>query len=356
MVTSIGRPGFRRGLAVLAVSSLALVACADSEEPAQQDNAQASGEQVSVINCGIEFTLDEPVQRAVTLEQGPTDTLLFLGVEDQMAGTSNQKEEIRPEFEEAFNSVPVLSPDPATAEQIREVDADFIYAPFTANYTADNAGTREEWVDLGVVPFLSNTECREEPENEGLELFELLAKDYEQLGQFFGAEEEAEELAQRQEESIARAEEVAAGIDESPTMAVLYSFYDGAPYIAGSTAIAQDMIDFAGGINVFDDVEEDWPEISWEAFADRDPEIIILVDLSGRGAPGDTWEEKVAELESNPATANLDAVVNERYLVVPGAGFTQSVNSMETLDVMVEALDEGITGGGPVGATSDGEI
>ncbi|WP_084168173.1 ABC transporter substrate-binding protein [Corynebacterium atypicum] len=338
-----------------AVVVLPLAACGGGDTPQAGSAADNSDNAlISVTNCGIDYHLDSPVRRAVTLEQGQTETLLALGVSEQMAGTSHKKDVIRPEWQEAFDSVPVLSAEPATNEQIRDADADFIYSGFASNYTRESAGDRQEWQDLGVVAYLTNTECREVDDNAGVPAFELMKKDYRQLGAFFDKADRAEELIAEQDRVVRHAQQVAEKIDGSPSIALFYSSYEGAPYIAGRTSLAQDMFELLGARNVFEDVEEDWPTVSWEAFADRDPDVIVLADLAGRGKPGDTYQEKIAELENNPATKNLRAVQGKRYIVVPAIGLTPNVRAPEVLEVLAGALADGVDG--LTGATATGKL
>lgn len=96
--------------------------------------------------------------------------------------------------------------------------------------------------------------------------------------------------------------------------------------------------DITGVVNAFGDVDEQWPGVSWEAIADREPDIIVLGDLSERGAPGDTIEEKIAMLNSEPGVSYLDAVVNERFISVPGIEMDPSIRASNTLRLFAEGL------------------
>lgn len=316
----------RVATATILTATLLLGACTSQAQP------MTSGEVID--NCGMPLDLGTPVNAAVTTEQGATDTLLALGQAERMAGTSHLKDAVLPEHQAEFESIPVLSDSIATAEQIRNADADLIYAPFISVFTADQSGTREEWQDLGVGTFVTNTQCRDHGENAGQGYFELLEKDFRELGQLFDAPEPAEELIERQRAAVAAAQEVDAG----ESVVFLYSVYEGAPYIAGGTGIAQEMSDLLGLRNVFADVTEEWPEISWEAIADADPDHIILADLPGRGAPGDPWQDKVQMMEQNPAMAHTQAVMAENYIVVPGVGLAPSARSHEPLEILAEEL------------------
>lgn len=312
--------------ATVLAATLLLGACTSQAQPA------ASGE--SIDNCGMPLDMSTPVHRAVTTEQGATDTLLALGQAGNMAGTSHLKDAVLPEHQDEFDSIPVLSDSIATAEQIRNAGADLIYAPFISVFTADQSGTREEWQDLGVRTFVTNTQCPDHGENAGQGYFDLLEKDFRELGELFDAPERAEELIERQRAAVTAAGEV----DTGESVVFLYSVYEGAPYIAGGSGIAQEMSDLLGLRNVFADVSEEWPEISWEAIADADPDHIILADLPGRGAPGDPWQDKVEMMEQNPAMAHTRAVMEGNYIVVPGVGLAPSARSHEPLEILTEEL------------------
>lgn len=114
---------------------------------------------LEIINCGVKQTFTKPPERAVvsqrtalpfptpnallpcdphhrhprrrqTMNQGMTEFLLAMGLEDSMAGTAYIDDEIWPRYEKAYKKVTVLAEKYATDAQLMEVDADFI----TANY------------------------------------------------------------------------------------------------------------------------------------------------------------------------------------------------------------------------------
>lgn len=295
-----------------------------------------SGE--TIDNCGVPLDISEPVRRAVTTEQGATDTLLALGQSANMAGTSHLKDAVLPEYQREYESIPVLSDSIATAEQIRNADADFIYAPFASVFSADQSGTRQEWQELGVRTFVTNTQCPDYGDNADKSYFELLAKDFQELGVLFDAADNAAGLTRHQQQMVSSAAEVQEPAAEGKTVAFLYSVYEGAPYIAGGTGIAQEMSELLGLQNVFADVPEEWPEISWEAIAEADPDYLVLADLPGRGAPGDPYRDKIEMMREHPAMSHTRAVREGNFIVVPGVGLSPSARSTEPLKILTEAL------------------
>ena len=71
------------------------------------------------------------------------------------------------------------------------------------------------------------------------------------------------------------------------------------------------LIEHAGGVNIFNDLDTTWATVSWETVVERAPEVIVIDDY------GDTsLEEKIAQLKENPALATVPAIQNGRIISV----------------------------------------
>ncbi|MBF6047699.1 ABC transporter substrate-binding protein [Streptomyces sp. NRRL B-1677] len=296
----------------------------------------------SVTSCGRQLSFAKPPQRTVTLDQTSTETLLELGLQDRMAGTANLKTKIPAQYRAAYAEVPVIAPKIATAEQLRSAAPDFVVGGSTDLFTKDRAGTREELAALKVPTFVSAVDCpRRNPA--GKTPFELLFSDYENLGKVFGAEERARKLAAGQRAAVAEAGENAAkspaGKDR-PTVVYLYSVFNGMPYVAGKSGLPSEMSRIIGAKNAFDDVNEDWPEVSWEEVAKRNPDFIVIGDLSERGRPGDSAAEKRAAMTEHPVVSKLAAVRDNKILEVPGIELDPSVRSVHALGMLAEGMKD----------------
>ncbi|MFE5659292.1 ABC transporter substrate-binding protein [Streptomyces sp. NPDC056517] len=295
-----------------------------------------------VTSCGRQVSPAGPPQRAVALDQSSTETLLELGLQDRMAGTANLKTKIPAPYAAAYAKIPVIAPKIATGEQLRAATPDFVVAGSADLYTKDRAGTREELDVLKVPTFVSAVDC---PQHNppGRTPFELLFSDYENLGRLFGAEERAGKLAADQRAAVARAGANASkarrGADR-PTVVFLYSVFNGMPYVAGKTGLPSEMSRIVGAENAFDDVQEDWPEVSWEEVARRDPDFIVIGDLSERGRPGDSAAEKRATMTAHPVISRLAAVRDDKILEVPGIELDPSVRSVHALGLLAQGMKD----------------
>lgn len=302
--------------------------------------ARAGAGGAAVTNCGRELDLERPPKRAVALDQASTETLLELGLQDRMAGTANLKTKIPDRYRDAYSGIPVIAPKIATGEQLRAATPDFVLAASADLYTGDRAGTREELGALDVPTFVSAVDC---PQSHaaGKSPFELLFSDYEQLGKVFGVEDRAGKLVEGQRAAVAKAGEnasAAARDTKSPSVVYLYSVFNGMPYVAGRTGLPAEMSRIVGARNAFDDVNEDWPEVSWEEVAKRAPDFIVLGDLSERGRPGDSAAEKRAAMAADPLVSKLPAVRDNKIIVVPGIELDPSVRSVHALGLLAEGM------------------
>jgi iron complex transport system substrate-binding protein len=188
------------GLAGLTALVLGLTGCADPSPP----TAEPGGGAVTVTNCGQALPFQTPPERAVTLDQSSTETMLALELADRMAGTANLKTKVAPQYAADYAKVPVLNPKLLTGEQLQAANPDFVIASFKAQYTADRVGTREELAELGLPSFVTAVECPEHNET-GKTPFDLLFSDYEALGRVFGVEGRAGKLIEEQRAAVAEA-------------------------------------------------------------------------------------------------------------------------------------------------------
>jgi iron complex transport system substrate-binding protein len=79
------------------------------------------------------------------------------------------------------------------------------------------------------------------------------------------------------------------------------------PFTAGGRTVLTDVIERAGGHNVFADLPADWTNVSWEAVIARRPELVVIHAYRYDGQ-GDVAEKR-AMLAAIPSLASLPTVV-----------------------------------------------
>lgn len=317
-----------------AAAAVALSGCA-AAAPADVPAAGAT-DAVTLTSCGLDLTVAAPPERAVTLEQGATELLLALGLGDRLAGTSYLTDAVAPELAEAYAAVPVLADQYPTAEQLRGADPDFVYSMRASAFAPDAVGERAELVDLGVPAYLSANDC-EDPDLVADEVgFDQIFTEITDLAAVFGVSERGDDLVAEQQavlDATAERAQDAAGLD----VAWIYSTINGAPIVAGAAGLPQTLTELAGATNAFADLDAQWTETSWDEIAQRDPDVLVLADLS-RGLAGDSAEDKIATLRADAVTAQLAAVRADRLVAIPATEMDPSVRSIDALATLSDAL------------------
>lgn len=105
-----------------------------------------------------------------------------------------------------------------------------------------------------------------------------------------------------------------------------------------------------GLTNIFAEVADDWPAVSWEAVVDRNPDILVLGDLARTRFPGDRLDDKKDFLASDPVAGAMAAVQGKRYIALHGAELNPSIRAVDGIEARrrprpaataVTALDRG---------------
>lgn len=265
--------------------------------------AMATDYPLSIDNCGVALTIEAAPQRVVAIKSTAAELLLSLGLEKQIVGLAFLDGPL-PEVLGGAD-IPVLSEKLPSQEVVLEVEPDFVYGGWESNFAADGAGERPTLQQLGVASYVAPAACRSVKPSKLT--FDHLFGEIAEMGAIFDVEAKADELIAAQ-----KAELAGIAADTRGLTAVWYSSGTKAPYVgAGSNAPAM-IMEALGLTNIFADVGEGWTAASWEAVVDANPDVIVLVDAAWNSA-----EAKKKLLAENPITSKLDAVVNQRYLVVP---------------------------------------
>ena len=190
----------------------------------------------------------------------------------------------------------------AGAEQIAPLNPDLV---IMKTYMAEKLGKSIE--ELGVkVVYLD------------LETPEKFYQDIRTLGQIFGNNERAEEIVQLYQGNETRISDALSGLtdEEKPSVLMLqYSNKDDAiTFSIAPVAWLQTMlVQNAGGDPVWKDATTDggWTVVSLEQIAAWNPDLIFVVDYSGKAV------DVVAQLKADPSWQALTAVKDEKIYAVP---------------------------------------
>ncbi len=278
---------------------------------------------VTIDNCGVETIYDAIPQRVVATDTSALEVLMALGLQDHVIGYfGGTPDRLQPQHQARAALVERLGgsfPYPSL-EAVLAPAPDLV---FSYGFNESGGLTAHNLRDASVHSFSFTEAC---PDFSGNVTLEVMFADVHAVGEIFKVEDRADELIASWEQQIA---EVAEATPEGEQVRVFY-FDSGqeAPFTALSGSVMSDIINRAGGMNIFSDVSGTWGTVEWEAVIEGDPELIILVDY-GFGGP----EANRAFLESDPALSGMSAVVNGHYMTLT---FLQSVPGPQNLDGLIK--------------------
>lgn len=306
-----------RVLPVVLVSTLALTGCSALSLTPTSTTPSPTATAVTVDNCGVEVTFDAAPERVITIKSSTTELLLALGLGDRIIGTGFQDGPVPEEWAADAAGIPSISDFVPSEEAVLELEPDLIFAGWESNFSAEGVGERAELESLGVHTYVAPSACRSiQPPKL---TFDDVFGQIQEVADLFRVDASA--LLDAQAATLAELESSRAGLDRT---ALWYSSGDDTPYVGAGLGAPQLILETVGLANIAADVEATWAPLNWEVVVDADPDFIVLVD-----AAWNTAASKIAMLEASPATSELTAVKNGRYLIVPFAATEAGVRTVE---------------------------
>ena len=326
--------GALRAAAGLGIVGL-LAGCGVSAET----GSSATQEEVTVTNCGQEVSLPSPAERMyVTGDGNMLAMVLALGAQDQIAGVTgldDGKAALATMYgRDVVDALPVASKDYPTMENAIAHEPDLVFSGWNYGFTEEKNFTPDALAEHDIDSYLLSESCRQSDGQRGtMPPWEALYTDMENLGQITGHEKKADEVVDDIKERL-KALEDAPQPKKEPTV---FLFDSGTKdiFTSGSFGGPQAIIEAAGARNATADVKDTWTEVSWERLVASKPDFFAFVDY-----PGQSYRQKIRVLQTNPATKDLPAVKQERFINLPISAWTSSPLNIDAAEQLRAALEQ----------------
>jgi iron complex transport system substrate-binding protein len=287
--------------------------------------------QTTVQSCDRELTFDAPPRAAISNDINLTEMMLVLGLTDHMVGYTGISgwNKLDAEMRAGVEALPELSAQYPSKEVLIGADADFFFAGWNYGMRVGGEVTPETLAPFGIQVYELTESCIHIGEKGAASMDDMYA-DLRNLGAIFGVQDRADVLVTNYQIDLADFLSSQPALPEAPRVFV-YDSGEDAPFTAGRYAMPNALIEAAGGVNIMDDFDKSWGTVGWEAVVERNPEIIVIVNYGEV-----TADQKRAFMMTNPAFADLDAVKNDRFVVLeyveatPGPRNIQAVKTLAT--------------------------
>ncbi|MCH1865529.1 ABC transporter substrate-binding protein [Nocardioides sp. CFH 31398] len=314
-----------------------LSACGTGGPAAGAGASGAGADPVTVDDCGRDVTVQAPPQRVVSLNQGTTEILLSLGAADRLVRTAQWTDPVLPRLAGAEAGVPRLSDDAPSLESVLAAEPDLVTASFTSTLAEGGVAPVAAFEELGVPAYLSPAECGKvevgDTDGERRDTLEMetIHTEVRDLAALLGEDRAGEELVADLTDRMDAVEPLRT--PDGEPVSVMYWFANAeSPYLAGCCG-GPGIVSRALGLeNVFAEQTADWPQVGWEAVAERDPDVLVLGDLSRRSQTAETAAAKIAFLESHPVARRMTAVREGRYVALAGAELNPSIRTVDAVE------------------------
>ncbi|WP_343595080.1 ABC transporter substrate-binding protein [Pseudomonas sp.] len=313
--------------------------------------AAATHYPLTLDNCGTAQTFTQAPERAVTIGQAGTEMLYALGLGDKLAGTSLWYNNVLPEYQAQNAQVPRLADNEPSFEAVVGKRPQLVAVQFEWMVGAQGAvATREQFSELNIPTYLLPSDCEGKDNLVGadgtrLQAFQIesIYKSVSQLAEIFDVQDHGAALNADLKARLDSAKQQLSGKDLSNTSALFwFSSADLgiAPYVAGRQGVADFMLRTLGVRNVVESTEE-WPTVGWETLAKANPTWLIIARMDRRRYPADDYQKKLEFLHSDPVTKHMDAVKNNRIIILDADAMQAGIRLFRGLQTLSVAFASG---------------
>lgn len=310
---------------------LAVFSCSQSKEK-KSASSEVEHYYSYTFNNGsdsLEVEVKNTPQKPALFSQFMTEMFLELGLGDQIViGTSEGN--IHPKFKEQYDKIPTKllgHHSIFSKEEFLLTGVDFV-SGWDDAIRAETTGTARELLANGIYPF-SVKSIRDG------ETLETLYEDFTILGKIFKIEDKAEKIITDLKSKLAQAEKDFVKVPDSEKKKIMVcSTIDSGIYVAGG--FSTDLINRAGGKNIYEEIRADHEMVSFESLVHRNPDYILIAHLEGE----DPFEEKVKILKNHPALKNLPAIKNNQIIPITLEDISPGIRNIDFIIMLNKLMYE----------------
>ncbi|WP_017586050.1 ABC transporter substrate-binding protein [Nocardiopsis ganjiahuensis] len=299
-----------RSAAALALL-LALTACGGTPS---SPTPEAAGD--TVRNCDVDVAVAGPPERVFAAYQPAIETAHALGISDRLVGTAFLDAQVMDAYTGA-QADQEYYPNLPSREELLSHEPDFVFSGFNDAFTDESFGTRASLRELGAESWILSPLCpsedgrTDETIDPATVTMDSVYADLRDLGAVFGTEERAEQVIADMEATVEGVTQTLDGRvapEDRPTVMIGRPSDEGFR-VAGGPDFSTEIIDLAGGVNAFADLDSRRNHtVATEDVIERDPDFILVDVCCDAQMTSADAADQIGQIMDDPALANLTAV------------------------------------------------
>ncbi|WP_027258046.1 ABC transporter substrate-binding protein [Leisingera aquimarina] len=303
---------------------------------------------LTIENCGQSVTFEAPAASSVTVGQAATEVLYALGLGDKVLGTSVWFNDVLPEYADLNAKIDRLADNDPSFESVVAKRPGLVAAQYEWHVGPEGVvAKREQFHDLGIPTYVMPADCVGKDNTTGgdgtrTRMFTTgsLYQGIEELAAIFGEADKGAELVAdykaREAAAVAKAQEVALD-DASAVFWFSSPEMESDPFVAGEKGAPGYMMQQLGLRNVIE-TDEEWPTVGWETIAKANPTVIVIARMDRRRFAADDYEKKLEFLRNDPVASQMDAVKNNRIVVMDAQAMDATIRAIPALEELAAEL------------------
>ena len=209
-------------------------------------------------------------------------------------------------------------------EVLVDADPDFVFGRNSA-FGENGVSSVENFLDSGIMVYVPI-----ETYTPGSTI-EATYEDFRNLGKIFGVEDKAEEVIAQMQQQVESVQAKLADVEGNLSVFV-YDCGDDQAFTSGQS-LESNLIELAGGVNIFNDIESTWSNVSWEEIVDRNPQVIVINDYGTT-----TAQEKIDFLLSRDELSDVDAIVNNNFVILQLPTIFTGIRNGDAVEILAEGF------------------
>lgn len=293
--------------------------------------AEATHYPLTVHSCNRDVTFAKAPERALSHDINMTQMMLALGLRTRMVGYSGVSgwKAVTPALRKELDGLPELASKYPSVETLLNANVDFFFAGWDYGMRVGGDLTPQTLAPLGIAVYELTESCAFVMKRPPASLDDTYT-DLRNLGRIFDVQARASQLIEHMQQRVARVQQ---GLPTHRPRVFLYDSGEDRAMTSGRLGMPEALINAAGGRNILDDVDASWTRVNWESVVERNPEVIVIVDYGEV-----TAAQKQQFLLQHPALQSVDAVRNQRFVVIPYVAATPSLENVEAIEAIAKSL------------------
>ena len=252
----------------------------------------ANGSQEETMESSQEPVASYP-QRIISLSPSTTETLFAIGAGDQVVGVTSYCD--FPAEAATREIVGGFSAKTISIETIISLNPDLVIAGVSAHQPIADTLKEAGITVLAIEP-------------KSIDDIQSIIVD---LAVITGHEQEGKAVSEDISNRINAVNEKLSTLKDDQIVKVFYEVWDAPLMTAGPNSFTGQMISYAGGNNIFSDVDTDYPQISSEELISRNPQIILSSTTHGD-------KLSIEAMAQREGWETIEAVINNNVVLLDG--------------------------------------